>query len=82
MSAVVDLRVRSAKNALAVPAAAVIRQGDRDAVWLVTNGRAHARVVRLGAQGDDYVQVLDGVRPGDRIVTKGADVVSENDKVP
>lgn len=82
MSAVVDLRVRSAKSAVAVPAAAVIRQGDRDAVWLVTDGRAHARVVRLGAQGDDYVQVLDGVRPGDRIVTKGADVVSENDKVP
>ncbi len=82
MSAVVDLKVRSAKDAVAVPAAAVIRQGSRDAVWLVVDGRARARVVRLGAQGDDNVVVLDGVRLGDRIVTRGADVVDEGDKVP
>lgn len=82
MSAVADLRVRSATDALAVPAAAVIRQGARDAVWLVVRGRAESRVVRLGAQGDDVVQVLDGLREGDTIVTRGADVVSEGDEVP
>jgi RND family efflux transporter MFP subunit len=82
MSAVADLKVRSAKSAVAVPAAAVVRQGARDAVWVVENGRARARVVRLGAQGDEVVQVLDGVRVGDRIVTRGADTVAEGDKVP
>jgi HlyD family secretion protein len=82
MSAVVDLKVRSARGAVAVPAAAVVRQGARDAVWVVENGRAHARLVRLGAQGDDMVAVLDGVRPGDRIVTRGADSVTEGRKVP
>jgi multidrug efflux pump subunit AcrA (membrane-fusion protein) len=82
MSAVADLRVRSATQAVAVPAAAVVRQGARDAVWVVVGGRARARVVRLGAQGDDAVQVLDGVREGDVVVTRGADTVAEGQRVP
>ncbi len=82
MSAVADLKVREATDAVAVPAAAVIRQGDRDAVWAVVDGRARARVVRLGAQGDDVVQVLDGLREGERVVTRGADTVEEGDEVP
>ena len=82
MSAVADLRVRSADDAVSVPAAAVVRQGRNDAVWVVVGGRARSRVVRLGAQGDDVVQVVEGLREGDAIVTRGADTVSEDDKVP
>jgi multidrug efflux pump subunit AcrA (membrane-fusion protein) len=81
MSAVVDLQVRSARSTIAVPAAAVVRQGTRDAVWVVTGGRAHARAVRLGAQGDDFVQVLDGLRANEVVVTVGADTVAEGQKV-
>jgi multidrug efflux pump subunit AcrA (membrane-fusion protein) len=82
MSAVADLKVRSARQAVAVPAAAIVRQGARDAVWVVEAGRAHARVVTLGAQGDDLVQVSDGLRTGERVVTRGADAVTEGRKVP
>ncbi|MDQ1710641.1 MAG: HlyD family secretion protein [Frankiaceae bacterium] len=82
MSAVVDLRVRSALLAVAVPAASIVRQGARDAVWVVVGGRARGRVVRLGAQGDDYVQVLDGLHTGEVVVTRGADTLAEGRKVP
>jgi HlyD family secretion protein len=81
MSAVVDLRVRTARHVLAVPAAAVFRDGRRDAVWVVDNGVARERVVRLGAQGKTHVQVLDGVRLGDSIVAHGADQVHDGDSV-
>jgi hypothetical protein len=82
MSAVVDLRVRSVKNAVAVPAAAIVRQGIHDAVWVVVGGRARSRIVRLGAQGDDDVQILDGVTTADVVVTRGADTVAEGQRVP
>lgn len=82
MSAVVDLRVRTARNAVAVPASAVFRDGRRDAVWVVEAGRAGERTVRLGAQGRSRVQVVDGLRPGARIVIRGADVVHDGDQVP
>jgi multidrug efflux pump subunit AcrA (membrane-fusion protein) len=82
MSAVADLKVRTAKDAVAVPAAAIVRQGSRDAVWLVVGGRAQPRVVTLGAQGDDLVAVVDGVRAGDVVVTRGADTVRAGQRVP
>ena len=82
MSAVVDLEVRTAHDAVSVPAAAVFRDGRRDAVWVVTNGAAHERAVRLGAQGDTRVQVLEGLKVGERIVFHGADQVREGEKVP
>jgi multidrug efflux pump subunit AcrA (membrane-fusion protein) len=81
MSAVVDLRVRTARHVLSVPAAAVFRDGRRDAVWVVDHGVAHERVVRLGAQGRSHVQVLEGVRLGDSIVARGADKVHDGDAV-
>ncbi len=82
MSAVADLRVRTARDAVAVPAAAIVRQGARDAVWVIdSRGRARTRVVTLGAQGDDVVQVTRGLEPGERIVVRGADVVTEGQRL-
>ncbi len=81
MSAVVDLRVREATRAVSVPAAAVIRQGERDAVWAVRGGRARAVVVTLGAQGDDVIEITSGVAEGDRVVVRGADVVREGQEL-
>jgi len=82
MSAVADLRVRTARDAVAVPAAAIVRDGPRDAVFVAANGVARRRTVRLGAQGDALVQVIDGVQVGERIVVSGADQLSEGQELP
>lgn len=82
MSAVADLRVRTARDAVAVPAAAIVRDGPRDAVFVADNGVARRRTVRLGAQGDAMVQVLDGVQVGERIVVSGADQLSDGQELP
>jgi multidrug efflux pump subunit AcrA (membrane-fusion protein) len=82
MSAVVDLRVRTARDTVAVPAPAVFRTGSRDAVWVVKNGVARERLVRLGAQGESRVEVLEGVEEGELLVVRGADRVREGQRVP
>jgi HlyD family secretion protein len=82
MSAVVDLQVRTARRAVAVPAAAVFRDGRRDAVWVVVHGVARERAVRLGAQGKARVQVLEGLKVGERVVVRGADQVRDGQQVP
>jgi RND family efflux transporter MFP subunit len=83
MSAVVDLQVRTARAVTAVPAAAVFRDGPRDAVWVAAaDGTARKRIVRLGAEGEDRVEVRDGLKVGDRVVVRGADRVSEGQQVP
>lgn len=81
MSAVVDLDVRTAHDAVAVPAAAVFRDGRRDAVWVVQSGVASKRLVRVGAEGKDQVQIVEGLKDGDRIVVRGADRVHEGQKL-
>ncbi|HEX6919240.1 MAG TPA: efflux RND transporter periplasmic adaptor subunit [Actinomycetes bacterium] len=81
MSAVVDLKVRVARDVLAVPAAAVFRDGRRDAVWVVRGGLAEKRLVRVGAQGRDEVEVVEGLKGGERLVVRGADRVHAGQKV-
>jgi RND family efflux transporter MFP subunit len=82
MSAVVDLLVRTATDAIAVPAAAVFRDGRRDAVWVVRNDIARKRLVRVGAQGEDVVQIVEGLKGGERIVVRGADRVRDGQAPP
>lgn len=82
MSAIVGLTVRQAPDVPVVPATAVVRRDGGDAVWAVDGeGRARLRAVGLGVLGDGVVEVVSGVGEGDRIVTSGADLVSEGQEV-
>ncbi|MCB1588040.1 MAG: efflux RND transporter periplasmic adaptor subunit, partial [Xanthomonadales bacterium] len=50
-----------------VPASAVRGDGAQASVFLIAEGRANARSVRLGERlGEDW-QVLDGLQVGDRV---------------
>lgn len=82
MSAVADLVVRDVKDAVTVPASAVLHAGNRDYVWADDNGVARRVDVTLGAQGDDVLQVLKGVAVGGRIVVQNAVDVTEGQKLP
>lgn len=54
-----------------VPRAAVRRQGEQDVVFVVADGRAERRAVRLGRPEGESYQVLAGLAPGDRVVVGG-----------
>ncbi|TBL31813.1 efflux RND transporter periplasmic adaptor subunit, partial [Verrucosispora sp. SN26_14.1] len=81
MNAVVRLRVREAADAVTVPASAVFSVDGRDTVWLIREGRAGQAAVTVGVQGQDLVQIVDGVQPGDRIVVRGTDQVRDGQEV-
>ncbi len=81
MSAVVSLKVAEAPDTMSVPASAIVRDGAADTVWLVENGKAVRREVALGAEGQEYVQILRGLEVGDSVVVRGADEVRDGDKV-
>jgi RND family efflux transporter MFP subunit len=68
--ATVRFAVAAARNALVVPAQAVIRSGDRDLVVVALgNGRFVPKVVSLGAESDGFVEVVAGLAEGERIAT-------------
>ena len=58
---------------LVVPSSAVIDNGSRRVVLVDRGeGRFEPRDVKLGARGDQYTAVTEGVREGERVVTSAA----------
>jgi len=72
MFARLSLELRKAKNAILVPAEAVLTTptGGRVA-FVVDKGKAHRRDVGLGIQGEQVVQIVGGVEAGERVVVAG-----------
>jgi HlyD family secretion protein len=77
---IISLTARAAPNpgGDATPAAPIIRSpGDtshakvkeQDGVFVVANGVARFRPVKVGITGDDYFEVLDGLKAGETIVS-------------
>src|ERR1700730_28093 len=59
-------------DAPAVPESAVVYEGDLAHVWVLSgDGLLAYRSIRTGRSNDGLVEVLDGLKPGERIVTKG-----------
>jgi membrane fusion protein, heavy metal efflux system len=60
-------------DALAVPEEAVVREGDAARVWVVQadNGLA-LRQIRTGRINNGMVEVLEGLEPGEKVVTRGS----------
>jgi RND family efflux transporter MFP subunit len=68
----IELAVDVAKDAVAVPEAAVINTGTRSVVVVDRGeGRFEPRDVRVGGRADGYFQIVSGVRAGERVVTSG-----------
>ncbi|HSL18633.1 MAG TPA: efflux RND transporter periplasmic adaptor subunit [Methylomirabilota bacterium] len=57
-------------DAVTVPSRAVLRTGTRNVVVVALGGGRFApREVTLGREGEGYIQVLEGIEAGERIVT-------------
>jgi membrane fusion protein, copper/silver efflux system len=58
------------KPAIAIPISALIDSGNRQIVLIAKGeGRFEPRPVKLGRHGDGYVEVLEGVNQGEKVVT-------------
>jgi cobalt-zinc-cadmium efflux system membrane fusion protein len=61
-------------RSLAVPMNGIVREGDGTMTVWVTTDRRHfvKRTVKIGLQQDDWDQILEGLQPGETVVTDGA----------
>ena len=68
----VDIAVGGRTIAVAIPVSAVLDTGTRQVVLIERNaGTFEPREVQLGARGDGYVEALQGVADGERVVING-----------
>ncbi|TIC86119.1 efflux RND transporter periplasmic adaptor subunit [Crenobacter intestini] len=69
------------RQALSVPAAAVVERPGGKVVYRVEGGQAAERKVTAGAEANGRVELLAGVQAGERIAVDGAGFLSDGAKV-
>lgn len=78
-----SLSAKAIPNALSVPAAAVQPGPDGTTVVMLlgTDERAHQTPVHTGVKQDDDIQILDGLKAGDKVILSGAYGLPDKTKV-
>ncbi|MFA7332585.1 MAG: efflux RND transporter periplasmic adaptor subunit [Candidatus Delongbacteria bacterium] len=71
MACTVEIRRGRDAASLVVPVTVVQRQGDQDVVFVEEGGLAVVRVLSLGERDGDQVEVLGGLKAGERLIVSG-----------
>ena len=71
MHAEVEIAAEVFRDRLLVPQEAVLVRGGRKLVFVVGDGRAKWRYIEPGLENERFVEVLEGVKEGDKIITDG-----------
>ena len=67
----VEIVTKEIKNTLTVPSEAVIPEMGKYIVYVYRNGDAKATEIKMGQRTESFVQVLEGLSPGDTVITTG-----------
>ena len=86
----VEIDAEQHNNVVLVPAAAVVREADKTAVFVAAGGKAERRAVSLGLTDGAHVEVVSGLKAGEAVIVDGqaglpdgaAIVVSRADGTP
>jgi HlyD family secretion protein len=81
MYARVSITTNTRKDALVVPANAVVDLGGRRGVFTPVNESAVFRSLQLGSEQGNLIEVLGGLAEGDTIITTGAGALRDGDRV-
>jgi Cu(I)/Ag(I) efflux system membrane fusion protein len=82
MYANVTIHAKSQQDAVVIPSEAVVRSGMREQIFVVRSpGKFEPREVKLGVSSGGLVQVLDGVAPGEKVVTSSQFLIDSESKL-
>jgi HlyD family secretion protein len=82
MTATAAIEVRRTTDELSVPGSALVGRAGGQAVFVVENGKVRLRQVQVAADGEDRVAVASGLRPGERVVSRGAERLRDGQDWP
>lgn len=67
----VQIRMHEIPDAIAIPTEALVPEMGVDKVYLYKSGRAQAVEVRTGLRTESSIQIIEGLQPGDTLITSG-----------
>ncbi len=81
MFARVDIQAGLAKGALTIEKESLVDEGATPAVFVVKDGFARLRPVKLGIRGGNLLQVVDGLSKGDLVISFGQKALKDGSPV-
>ena len=82
MFANVQLSGRTLEDVVLVPSASIIRSGERSLLFVDRGeGELEPREVRLGAEADDWVQIMVGLDAGERVVVSAQFLIDSESRL-
>jgi len=67
----IEIAAEEHRDVVAVPSAAVVREGDETAVFVVSAGKAHRHAVELGLTDHSKTEIVSGIAAGDHVIVDG-----------
>ena len=81
MFARVKLGALSTRAAVLIPRAALVYRGAQPGVYVVQNNQPLFRAIEVGVTEGEHVEALTNLQPGAKIVSTGASMLSEGDRI-
>jgi len=78
-----SLTARTVKDALVVPTGSVLTASDGSTTVMIAgaDGMAHQQAVKLGIRNGDDVQIVEGLKQGEKVVSNGAYGLPDKTKI-
>jgi len=67
----VNVNMKTKKDALVIPLAAVVKANNSDGVYLISNDKSYYKSITTGITDGNSIEVISGLKAGDKIVTLG-----------
>jgi multidrug efflux pump subunit AcrA (membrane-fusion protein) len=81
MFARVSLFLGGQRKVVLIPREAVVYRGEQSGVFVLDGNRARFRTVHVGTIQQNQVEIVDGIKPGETVVSMGASLLKDGDQV-
>lgn len=76
-----DIITEQRRDVPVVSYEAISRRGRDSVVFVLDGQRVERRTVQLGLADDDHQEVIEGVKPGDKVVVRGLEILTDGSLV-
>ena len=77
----VELALAERQDAVIIPEEVLVAEGGRQFIFVVSDGRAERREVKVGQRFTGDVEVASGLKPGEQVIARGVQKVRHNQPV-
>ena len=81
MNGDIEIVLEKKENVLFIPSSAIIEREEGRFVWLIENGKTKKKEVKIGLEIDEETEILEGLKEGDKIISKEISKIKEGEKI-